>query len=279
MAIPGGSITLDGDLTVARMGFGAMRLTGAGIIGPPADPAECRRVLARAVDLGVTFIDTADSYGPSVSEELIAEVLHPYPAGLVIGTKGGYLRPGPYQWKMDGRPDHIRAACDGSLRRLRVERIDLYQLHRIDPAVPEDEQFGVLQELREAGKIRLIGLSEVGVPAIERARRTLPIASVQNRYNLADRGADDVVEYCQTHGIVFIPWYPLAAGALETSPAIERVAARHSATGMQVALAWLLARSPAMLPIPGTSRVAHLDENLAAARLKLDATDLEELDR
>jgi aryl-alcohol dehydrogenase-like predicted oxidoreductase len=271
------ALALGGELIVNRMGFGAMRITGPGIIGPPADRGEALRVLRRAIELGINCIDTADSYGPHVSEELIAEALHPYPADLVIGTKGGFLRPGPHKWKMNGRPEHIRAVCDGSLRRLRLDRIDLYQLHRIDPAVPEDEQFGVLEELRSAGKIRLVGLSEVGVEAIERARRVLPIASVQNRYNIADRGADDVVDYCWAHGIAFIPWYPLGAGALEESRALTRIARRHSATVMQVALAWLLARSPAMLPIPGTSNVAHLKENVAAAGIALEADDLDEL--
>ena len=273
----GGILTLGGELTVNRMGFGAMRLTGRGVMGPPADPAECRRVLRRAVELGVTFIDTADSYGPAVSEELIADALYPYPPGLVIGTKGGYLRPGPHQWVMKGDPAHLRAACDSSLRRLRLEQIDLYQLHRIDPSVPEDEQFGVLDELRRQGKIKLIGLSEVNVAAIERARRTLPIASVQNRYNVADRASDDVVSYCEEHGITFIPWYPLGAGALDESPALGRVARRHGATAMQVALAWLLARSPAMLPIPGTSRVAHLEENVATAQIRLEPSDVVEV--
>jgi aryl-alcohol dehydrogenase-like predicted oxidoreductase len=278
MQTPGGTIVLGGALSVARMGFGAMRLTGPGIIGPPADPGECRRVLRRAVELGVTFIDTADSYGPDVSEAIIADALHPYPPGLVIGTKGGFLRPGPHQWKMCGRPEHIRAVCDGSLARLRVERIDLYQLHRIDPAVPEDEQFGVLDALRREGKIRLIGLSEVNVAAIERARKILPIATVQNRYNLADRRCDDVVDYCWANDIAFLPWYPLGAGALEPSSGLLRVARRLRATPMQAALAWLLARSPAMLPIPGTSKVAHLEENVGAAGLVLSPADVEEIE-
>jgi aryl-alcohol dehydrogenase-like predicted oxidoreductase len=278
MDAPGGTITLGDGLTVARMGFGAMRLTGPGIIGPPADRDQSRRVLRRAIELGVTFIDTADSYGPNVSEEIIAEALHPYPQGLVIGTKAGFLRPGPHQWKMNGRPEHIRAACDGSLRRLRVDRIDLFQLHRIDPAVPEEDQFGVLDELRRAGKIRLIGLSEVGVEAIERARRQLPIASVQNRYNLGDRASDPVLDYCEAHGIAFLPWYPLNAGSLVEPAALPRIARKHGASSMQIALAWLLGRSPVMLPIPGTSKVAHLEENMAAAALRLDPDDQSALD-
>lgn len=273
----GGTITLGHELGVNRLGFGAMRLTGPGIIGPPADRDEARRVLRRAVDLGITFIDTADSYGPHVSEEIIAEALHPYPAGLVIATKAGLERPGPHQWTMNGHPAQLRAGCEGSLERLRVDRIDLFQLHRIDPDVPEEDQFGALADLRREGKIRLIGLSEVGTAAIERARRTLPIASVQNRYNVFDRTSDDVVDYCEREGLVFIPWYPLGAGTLQRTGALERVAAKHTATPMQVALAWLLARSPVMLPIPGTSKVTHLEENVNAAALRLDQRDLKDL--
>jgi aryl-alcohol dehydrogenase-like predicted oxidoreductase len=270
------SITLGGELTVNRMGFGAMRITGPGIIGPPQDPAEARRVLRRVIELGVNFIDTADSYGPHVSEELIAEALHPYPPDLVIATKAGLERPGPHQWKMNGRPDHLRAACEGSLRRLRVPRINLFQLHRIDPEVPEDDQFGALEDLRREGKIRLIGLSEVPVAAVERARRRLPIVSVQNRYNVSDRASEDLVNYCEREGLAFLPWYPLGAGTL-TEEGLRRIAPRHNATPMQIALAWLLARSPAMLPIPGTSKVAHLEENVAAAKIRLDARDMSEL--
>jgi aryl-alcohol dehydrogenase-like predicted oxidoreductase len=270
-----GTVTL-GDRTVHRLGFGAMRLTGPGVIGPPADRAECRRVLQRAVALGVDFIDTADSYGPDVSEEIIAEALHPYPTGLVIATKAGFERPGPHKWMTNGRPAHLRSRCESSLMRLRLDTIDLFQLHRIDPAVPEADQFGTLEALRAEGKIRWVGLSEVGVEAIARARRTLPIVSVQNRYNVQDRNWDDEVDYCTREGIAFIPWYPLAAGGLK-SAAAERVAARHGATPMQVAIAWLLARSPMMLPIPGTSKVAHLEENARAGSLVLTAADLEEL--
>jgi pyridoxine 4-dehydrogenase len=269
-----GIIPLGGELSVARMGFGSMRLTGPGIIGSHADPAACRRLLQRAVALGVTFIDTADSYGPNVAEELIAEALYPYPSGLVIGTKAGLLRPGPHQWARNGRPEHLRAQCEGSLRRLRVERIDLFQLHRIDPDVPEAEQFGALEALRREGKIRLVGLSEVGVDEIARARAVLPIASVQNKYNLADRASDPVVTYCEREGIAFLPWYPLGAGGLEPDGALASIAGRLGATPMQVALAWLLARSSAMLPIPGTSSVAHLEENVAAAALRLTAADM-----
>ena len=278
-----GTITLGGDLVVNRMGYGAMRITGKGIFGPPADPEECRRVLRRAVELGVDFIDTADSYGPNVSEELIAAALHPYPEGLVIATKGGLERPGPDKWTPNGRPEYLRRQLDGSLRRLRLERIDLWQLHRIDAKVPEDEQFGVLAEFVREGKVRHVGLSEVGVDEIKRARRVVPIASVQNRYNVLDREWDATVQYCEREGIAFIPWFPLGAGTLdrkkqEGRAALERVARRRGASPLQVALAWLLARSPVMLPIPGTSKVAHLEENVAAADLGLSDEDLRELD-
>lgn len=278
-AAAAGTIALGGTLRVNRMGFGAMRLTGKGIFGAPADRDECRRVLRRAVALGVTFIDTADSYGPGVSEEIIAEALHPYPAGLVIATKGGLERPGPDQWTPNGRPEHLRAVCEQSLQRLRLERIDLYQLHRIDSDVPEADQFGVLADLRREGKIAFVGLSEVTVDQIERARQALPIVSVQNKYNVTDRTWDDVVDYCDRESLAFIPWYPLAAGAMTARGALDSVAARHRATAMQVALAWILARSPSMLPIPGTSKVAHLEENVAAAALTLSADDMAELAR
>jgi pyridoxine 4-dehydrogenase len=275
----GGTITLGGELTVNRLGYGAMRVTGQGIFGPPADRDECRRVLRRAVECGVNFIDTADSYGPDISEDIIADALHPYAKGLVIATKAGYLRPGPDQWTISGDPRRLRSACDGSLKRLRLERIDLYQLHRIDPNVPEADQFGVFADLRREGKINLIGLSEVGVAAIERARQILPVASVQNRYNVGDRPYDDVVAYCEREGIVFIPWYPLGAGSVARRRALRRVAEARRASPFQIAVAWLLARSPAMLPIPGTSKVAHLEENLAAAAIRLDAEEMEDLDR
>lgn len=273
-----GSIRLGSDLTVHRLGYGAMRITGHGIIGQPADPAEAVRVLRRAVELGVNFIDTADSYGPFVSEELIAKALHPYPADLVIATKGGLERPGPNKWTPNGRPDHLRNALHGSLRRLRLEQIALWQLHRIDPNVPENEQFGVLAEFVETGKVKHVGLSEVGVAEIERARKYVPIASVQNRYNVADRAWDEVVGYCEREGIAFIPWFPLAAGNVERERAagerLERVARRHGASPNQIALAFLLARSPAMLPIPGTSKVAHLEENVAAAGIELSSEEM-----
>lgn len=280
-----GTITMGGDLVVKRMAYGAMRITGKGIFGPPIDRAECVRVLRRAVSLGVDFIDTADSYGPSVSEEIIVEALHPYPEGLVIATKGGYERPGPNKWTTNGRPEHLRRALDGSLRRLKLERIDLWQLHRIDHKVPEDEQFGAIAEFVREGKVRHLGLSELGIDKIERARRVVPIVSVQNRYNVMDREWDAVVDYCEREEIAFIPWYPLAAGKLEDDgkprairEQVARIAERHGATAMQVALAWLLARSPVMLAIPGTSRVSHLEENVAAAALQLTEEDLAALE-
>lgn len=269
-----GTFALDG-LTVNRLGFGAMRLTGEGIWGEPEDPESARAVLGRAVELGVNFIDTADSYGPGVSERLIGETLYPYPEDLVLATKGGLVRPGPGQWESDGRPEHLREACEGSLKRLKVERIDLYQLHRIDPKVPSEEQFGILAELREEGKIRHVGLSEVGVEEIEQAREFVPIVTVQNRYNLTDRGSEDVLDFCEREGIGFIPWFPLATGTLaRPGGPLDEIAARHDATPGQVALAWLLARSPVMLPIPGTSSVEHLEENVAAARLRLGDEEL-----
>jgi aryl-alcohol dehydrogenase-like predicted oxidoreductase len=274
-----GEFPIGNDLVVTRLGFGAMRITGDGFWGEPADRAEAVRVLRRAVELGINFIDTADSYGPGVSEEIIAEALHPYPAGLVIATKGGFDRPGPNQWVENGRPEHLRSACDASLRRLRLERIDLYQLHRIDPTIPAEDQLGTLKDLQAQGKIKHIGLSEVNVPQIQRARTIVPIVSVQNRYSIADRGSEGVLEYCEKEKIGFIPWFPLAAGRVSgpESP-ISRIAAQWKATPSQVALAWLLARSPVMLPIPGTSRVKHLEENVAAAELKIDANKLRELD-
>jgi len=268
------------DLRVTRLGFGAMRITGDGVWGEPADRAEAIRVLRRAVELGINFIDTADSYGPGVSEEIIAEALHPYPAGLVIATKGGYARPGPNQWVEDGRPEHLRAACEASLRRLRVDQIDLYQLHRIDPKVPVEDQLGALRHLRAHGKIKHIGLSEVSVKQIQHARTIVPIVSVQNRYSVTDRGSEDVLGYCEQEKLGFIPWFPLAAGRVSGSESpIGRIATRWKATPSQVALAWLLARSPVIIPIPGTSRVEHLEENVAAAELKIDANRMQELDQ
>ncbi len=275
---PGGEFLLGNDLPIGRLGFGAMRITGKGVWGEPADRPQAVRVLRRAVELGVNFIDTADSYGPHVSEEIIAEALHPYRAGLVIATKAGFDRPGPNQWVENGRPEHLRSACEGSLRRLRVDRIDLYQLHRIDPKVPADDQLGVMKDLQAQGKIRHIGLSEVNVPQIQQARKIVEVVSVQNRYSLADRGSEDVLEYCEREKIGFIPWFPLAAGRLSgAESAIARVAAQLKASPSQVALAWLLHRSPVILPIPGTSSVEHLEENVAAAALKVDDEIMREL--
>jgi aryl-alcohol dehydrogenase-like predicted oxidoreductase len=273
-----GAFRMGGDLPVYRLGFGAMRITGKGIWGEPEDRDEAIRVLRRAVELGINFVDTADSYGPEVSERLIAQALHPYPAGLVIASKAGFDRPGPNQWKENGRPEHLRAACEGSLRRLRLERIDLFQLHRIDPAVPAEDQLGALKDLQRQGKIRHIGLSEVSVDQIEHARTIIPISTVQNRYSLADRGSEDVLDYCEKSDIGFIPWFPLAAGDLtKANSPVARAASQSKCTVSQLALAWLLWRSPVMLPIPGTSQVAHLEENVAAASLKLDRTMLQEL--
>ncbi len=271
-----------GDLTVNRFGYGAMRITGEGTFGPPADPAECIRTLKRTVELGINFIDTADSYGPDISEELIAKALHPYPDGLVIGTKGGFVRPGPDDWRIDCNPDRLRKQLERSLRNLKVERIDLWQLHRIDPKVPAEVQFELLAEFIRDGKVKHVGLSEVGVKEIKAARKIVPIVSVQNRYNIADREWEEVVDYCTEEKIAFIPWYPLGAGlrvksAVAQEEKIDRVAKRLGATKMQVALAWLLRRSPVMLPIPGTSKVAHLEENVRAASLELSQTDLERL--
>jgi pyridoxine 4-dehydrogenase len=275
-----GEFLIGNDLRVTRLGFGAMRITGEGIWGEPADRAEAIRVLRRAVELGINFIDTADSYGPDVSEEVIAEALHPYPAGLVIATKGGFMRPGPNKWVENGKPEHLRSACEGSLRRLRLERIDLYQLHRIDPKVPAEDQLGTLKDLQAEGKIKHIGLSEVSLRQIEHARAIVPIVSVQNRYSVTDRGSEDVLRYCEKEEMGFIPWFPLAAGRVSGSESpISRIATQWGATPSQVALAWLLARSPVMLPIPGTSKVKHLEENVAAAGLKVDGKKMQELDR
>jgi pyridoxine 4-dehydrogenase len=264
-----------GDLVVSRLGFGAMRITGRGVWGPPANRENAVRVLRRAVDLGVTLIDTADSYGPGVSEELIAEALAPYGNGLVIATKGGLTRPGPGEWRRDARPAHLRAACEASLKRLRVHRIDLYQLHSPDPRVPLEESIGALLDLQREGKIGAIGVSNVDALELAAAQRVATIVSVQNRYNLADRSSDPVLTVCERDGLAFLPWFPLSAGSDATSAgrALVEVAARHSATPAQVAIAWLLARSPVMLPIPGTSSLAHLEEDLQAARLQLTAAD------
>jgi pyridoxine 4-dehydrogenase len=273
-AAAAGTVSIGGDLEVNRLGFGAMRITGRGIWGPPADHDEAVRVLQRAVELGVEFIDTADSYGPDVSEELIAEALAPYPADLVIGTKGGLLRGGPGDWRADGRPEHLRAACEGSLRRLQLDRIALYQFHRPDPAVPFEESLGELVRLREEGKVRHIGLSNVTPRQIARALEITPIASVQNRYNPTDRASDQVVELAATHGFAFLPWAPVGGHEPGEGKALAEVAGRHGVSSVQVAIAWQLARSPQVLPIPGTSSVAHLEENVAAATLELSADDL-----
>ena len=279
-AAAAGSMTLGGDLVVRRMGFGAMRITGEGIWGEPRDRTEAIAVLRRAVELGVNLIDTADSYGPEVSEKLIAEALHPYPAGLVIATKGGLTRSGPGQWHRNGRPDHLRKACEGSLRRLRVERIDVYQLHAVDSAVPMEDSLGELIRLKAEGKIRHVGLSNVSVDQLQRARKVVPIVSVQNHYNIADRAAEDVLEVCERDGLGFLPWRPVGAGDLSRSGgALDGVARAHAVTPAQVVLAWLLLKSPVMLPIPGTSSVAHLEENVAAAALTLDDAEVMALER
>lgn len=278
-AVQSGTFDIGGDLPVHRLGFGAMRITGKGIWGPPEDPDEAIRVLRRCLELGIDFIDTADSYGPEVSERLIAEALSPYPPGLVIATKAGLRRPGPDQWREDGRPEYLRAQVLSSLRRLKLERIDLLQLHRIDPKVPLGDQIGALARLQREGRIRHIGLSEVSVEQIRTVREMVEVVTVQNRYNVANRKSEDVLEYCAAEGIGFIPWFPLATGDL-ASPGgpLARAAERLEATPSQVALAWLLHRSPVMLPIPGTSRVRHLEENTAAALLELDEEMMRELD-
>jgi pyridoxine 4-dehydrogenase len=279
LAARSGSFAIGGDLEVNRLGFGAMQLTGRGVWGEPDNPEECRRVLRRAVELGVTLIDTADSYGPEVSERLIAEALHPYPADLVIATKAGLERSGPGRWHPNGRPEHLRAACEGSMRRLRLERLDLYQLHRIDRNVPVEDSLGTLLELRDEGKIRHIGLSEVTVDQLDRAREMAPIASVQNRFNAADRAAEDVLEACERDGLGFIPWFPLETGGLaKPGGPLAEAAERRGATAAQLALAWLLHRSPVMLPIPGTSRVEHLEENMAAAEIELSGDEAREIE-
>jgi pyridoxine 4-dehydrogenase len=264
-----GSFTL-ADMEVHRLGFGTMRLTGRGIWGHPTDRDEALRVLRRALELGVDFLDTADSYGPNVAEDIIRDALHPYPDGLVIATKAGLTRQGPNQWTPVGRPEYLRQQCEMSLRRLAVERIDLFQLHRIDPAVPAEEQFGLLADLIAEGKVAAVGLSEVSVADIVAARAVTPIASVQNRYNLTDRAAEDVLDYCEAEGIGFIPWAPIAAGKLANPGGpVDAIEKATGATASQVSLAWLLARSPVMLPIPGTSSVAHLEENCGAAVVDL----------
>jgi aryl-alcohol dehydrogenase-like predicted oxidoreductase len=275
-AATAGTIELGGELTVNRLGFGAMRLTGDGIWGPPKDRAAAIAVLRRAVELGVNFIDTADSYGPNVSEELIAEVLAPYPKDLVIATKGGCNRPGPNQWTHDASPAHLREAVEGSLKRLGLDRIDIYQLHVSDPVVPLDASIETLANMQLEGKIRLVGLSNVTVEHIDRAQKIVPIVSVQNRYSFADREWDNVVDYCERNGIAFIPWFPLGAGRV-AGRLLERVAKARKVKPIQIALAWLLKRSPIMLPIPGTSSIAHLEENIQAASLQLSENEYLEL--
>lgn len=276
-----GTINL-GNLTVNRMGYGSMRLTGDGIWGPPQNHDEAIRVLKRCLDLGINFIDTADSYGPHVAEELIAEALHPYPTGLVIGTKGGLLRTGPNQWPVDGSRKHLEEALDGSLKRLKLNQIDLYQLHRFDTKVPSEEYLVFLQEAQKAGKIRNIGLSEVSVEQIEEAKNYFEVVSVQNMYNFGEQKWNDVLKYCEQNGIAFIPWFPLNAGNVAADTAIKKVAERHridgtQATDYQIALAWLLAASPVMLPIAGTSSVKHLEENVQATLIKLTDEDFQDM--
>ncbi len=271
-----GEILLGEEISVHRLGFGAMRLTGEGIWGPPKDHKGALAVLRRAVELRVDFIDTADSYGPNVSEELIAEALFPYPAELVIATKGGWNRPGPYQWTHDATPSHLRKALEGSLKRLRLHRIDLYQLHVPDYGVPFEASMEALAQLRNEGKVRLIGLSNVTQEHIERARRIVPIVSVQNRYSFADREWDYVVDYCERNGIAFIPWFPLGAGKV-AGQVLDRIAQAHRASPTQIALAWLLHRSPNILPIPGTSSIQHLEQNAAAGSIRLTKEEYEEL--
>jgi aryl-alcohol dehydrogenase-like predicted oxidoreductase len=281
-AAAAGAHALGDGLVVNRLGFGAMRIVGRDVWGPPDDRKNSLRVLRRAVELGVNFFDTADSYGPHVSEELIAEALHPYPDGVVVATKGGLTRPTRRAWDEDGRPEHLRAALEGSLRRLKVDQIDLYQFHAPDPRVPYQESIGALKEMQDEGKIRLVGVSNVDQAELEIARGIVNVVSVQNRYNLVDRSSEDVLDRCEELGIGFIPWFPLDTGSLaggRGSPRpLTRIAERLGATPAQVALAWLLARSPVMLPIPGTARLAHLEENLAAAALELSDEDFAELE-
>ncbi len=273
------TLTLGGGPTVGRLGFGAMRITGPGVWGPPRDEGEAIALLRRAVDKGVTFIDTADSYGPEISETLIAQALYPYPAGLVIASKGGFTRPGPGSWAVDSRPEHLRRVCADSLKRLRLDRIELYQLHAVDHRVPIEDSIGALVDLQREGKIGHIGVSNVSAAELSRARRVAEIVSVQNSYNLQDRSSDGLIDVCAAAGIAFIPFYPLAKGRLAGGPGspLDRIAQRLHATPNQIALAWLLHRSPAMLPIPGTSSIAHLEENLEAASISLSAEDLRTL--
>jgi pyridoxine 4-dehydrogenase len=279
-AADAGTFRIGGDVPVNRLGFGSMQLPGPGAFGPSRDAGSARAVLRRAVELGVTLIDTADAYGPEVAETLIGEALAPYRSEVVIATKGGFVRGRRGEWIVDGRPEHLRAAVQGSLRRLRLDRIDLYQLHRIDHRVPFDEQLGVLAALRAEGVIRHVGLSEVSVVQLLAAQRIVPIATVQNRYNLVDRGSEDVLDYCAAQGIGFIPWYPLAAGKLtQDGSVLDKIAKKHGHAPSQVALAWLLKRSPVMLPIPGTSKVKHLEENVSAVEIELTDEEFATLDK
>jgi pyridoxine 4-dehydrogenase len=279
LARASGRFEIAGDLPVFRLGYGAMQIPGPGVWGEPRDHDEVIRVLRRAVELGVTFIDTADSYGPEVSERIIREALYPYPDGLVIATKAGFVRPGPDQWLRNGKPEHLRSQAEKSLRLLGLERIELFQLHRIDPEVPLADQLGALAELQAEGKIGRIGLSEVSVSEIEAARAITPIVTVQNLYNLAERGAEPVLDYCERENLGFIPWFPMATGRLaQPGGALQRIADEHGATPAQLALAWLLQRSAVLLPIPGTSTVAHLEENVAAALIELTPSDIQQLD-
>ena len=278
LAAGSGTFSLGGDLPIHRLGYGAMQITGPGVWGEPADRNEAIRVLRRAVELGVTLIDTADSYGPGVSEDLIREALHPYPADLVIATKGGFTRSGPGEWQEDGRPEYLRQCVEMSLRRLGVERIDLYQLHRIDPTVPLADQLGALTQLQQDGKIRHLGLSEVTVAQIQEASVLAEVVSVQNLYNLTRRSAEPVLEYCEANDIAFIPWYPIATGQLaRPGGPLDAAAQAHGATPAQLALAWLLRRSPVMVPIPGTSKVDHLEENMRAAEVALTDAEFKQL--
>jgi pyridoxine 4-dehydrogenase len=274
------TLMLGGDLVVRRLGYGAMRMTGKGVWGFPADREQAKAVLRRVVELGVTFIDTADAYGPEASELLIAEALHPYPEGVVVATKGGFLRDGPSRWRPDGRPEQLRKACENSLRRLRLDRIDLYQLHTVDSVVPIEESVGALEELRTEGKIRLVGVSNIDRSELQRARAVAPVVSVQNRFNLADRRSDPVLEACERDGLAFIAWAPRGpSDDARLGDALTRIAAARGATPSQIALAWLLARSPAMLPIPGTRSLEHLEENVAAADVELTRDEMDELER
>ena len=274
----GDTFTLGGELEVGRLGFGAMRITGDGIWGEPDDPRAARELLRRVVDAGVNLVDTADSYGPDVSENLIAEALHPYPADLVIATKGGFERPAPGRWEAACRPERLKRCCEESLRRLRLERIDLYQLHTVDPKVPIEDSVGALAELQEEGKIRHIGLSNVSSGQLERARQIVPVVSVQNRYNLTDRSSEELLRECEREGLAFLPWFPLATGDLaRRGGPLDEIAGSHDASPAQVALAWLLGSSPATLPIPGTSSIAHFEENIEAVELELSEAELESL--